>query len=244
MTLSIDEIVQRRIREWDERRRRQAEEGSATAGEQRPVITVSRAFGAKGAALARQAARLLGLPLYDREIVEHIAREASVRAQVVAAMDAKVREIIDAQVGDAMDAGTFTYSDYMRHLSRLVLGIARTESAVIVGRGAQFILDPRRTLRVRVTAPLAVRIRRVAADRGIPEKEARAEVMRADAERAAFVRWHFNKDVTAADHYDMVLNSDALGIDLGADLVVTAFTRRFTGGAAGETTSPQPQEQP
>lgn len=108
-----------------------------------------------------------------------------------------------------------------------MLTIARHGRAVIVGRGAQFILRPERTLRVRAFAPPEVRIARIAERDRISRDEARAVVLRHDAERNAFCRQHFNADPSDPHHYDLLLNTGTLSVETCADGVVGAFRARF-----------------
>jgi cytidylate kinase len=99
--------------------------------------------------------------------------------------------------------------------------------AVIIGRGAQFILAPDRTLRVRVIAPLEQRASRVAENLAIDLGEARARVLQKDGERLAFARAHFNRDVRAPEQYDLLINTANVEVEQAAVLIEEAFTMRF-----------------
>jgi len=111
----------------------------------------------------------------------------------------------------------------------VVLTLGRHGKGVIIGRGAQYILDPAQTLRVRAYAPLDVRVRRIAERDGIPVHEARARVLRVDAERAAFVRRHFNQEIADPNHYDLLCNTGSLSVEVCAEMVERAFRARFGG---------------
>ena len=52
-----------------------------------------------------------------------------------------------------MDGGTLSPTDYLRNLTKVILSFGRHGKGVIVGRGAQYILDPKRTLRIRIDSP-------------------------------------------------------------------------------------------
>jgi hypothetical protein len=84
------------------------------------------------------------------------------------------------------DAGT--EADFLASLLRVTYAVAEHGSAVIVGRGAEFVLDPGRVLRVRVVGPIDSRSRELAVARELSEREARGEVQRIDRERQSFVR--------------------------------------------------------
>jgi len=60
----------------------------------RPVVTVSRQYGARGAEVARSVAEELGFDFYDREIIHRIAEDAHESERVVAELDEKDRELL------------------------------------------------------------------------------------------------------------------------------------------------------
>ena len=239
--MHAEQLVLRRVMQWEAQAKQRSHLGGVA---QQPVIAISRSCGARGREIGQRVAQRLGLNLYDRELVEQIAEHAHVRQKVVESLDDRLRDRISNWVGEQFESCYFSYSDYLRNLSSIVLTIAEQERAVIVGRGANFMLRPERTLRVRVHAPLELRVERLVAERGLSEREARAEVLRVDAERAAFVRRHFAQDVAASEHYDLLLNTAALDEDLCADLVAEAFRRRFDScnHSRGDDPSPRPEK--
>ena len=91
-----------------------------------------------------------------------------------------------------------TNVQYMRSLIRLIQVISMHGSAVIVGRGANFVCRPDKTLRVRIVAPLADRVARYSRLHGISEREARQAILRRDTERAEFVEHGFRRRVDEA----------------------------------------------
>lgn len=222
--MNIDQLVLRRIEQWENQRK--VAEAAGQIG-QKPTITISRSYGARGRAIGEIVATRLGLSFYDKEIVEQIADRAHVRQRVVESLDDRLRTRIGNWVGEQFDSGHFSYSDYLDNLSRVLLTIATQESSVIVGRGANFVLAPARTLRIRADAPLDTRAQRIARAHNLAERDARALILRTDAERQAFVRRHFDQDVCLADHYDLVINTAVFAEDAAADLIIEAFGRRF-----------------
>ncbi len=100
-------------------------------------------------------------------------------------------------------------------------------SAVIVGRGSQFILGPGEALRVRVIAPLEQRVEGLVARRGWTEVQARAEVARMDADRVAFQQTSFGRDATDPHHYDLVLNLGHMTLERAATVIEAAWHAKF-----------------
>jgi cytidylate kinase len=221
------EIFSRQILKWEKRREVSEQQKHALTKNQKPVITISSAYGSQGWKVGKMVADLLGFDFYDRELVEQIAASANVREKIAASLDDREQGWISAYISEKFDNYSFTHSDFLRHLSRVVLSIGQHGEAVIVGRGSQFILKPQYVLRIRTIAPFELRLKTVIESEGLDASEARAAVLRKDAERSAFCRLHFNVDVADPHHYDLILNTSALSIEQNADFVVYVFLSRF-----------------
>lgn len=225
---SIDRFVNQQILKWQEERRIAERRGPRTAHHaQQPTISISRQFAARGAEMGRLLADRLSFRFYSQELIHFVAEQAHVRRQVVESLDERVRAGIARWVTDMVTSRAFAPSDYLRNLSKVVVTLGRHGKGVIMGRGAQFILDRKATLRVRVIAPPELRVERVMEKYALPESVARETIMRIDGERIAFNRQHFNADITDPQHYDLIVNTGQLPIEACVELVATAFRSRF-----------------
>jgi cytidylate kinase len=222
---SIDHFVNQQILLWQEERR--IAERKRREGQQQPTICISREYGARGAAMGRLVAERLGLGFYSQELIHDIAEAAHVRKQVVESLDERVQDGISEWVSGLIKRGVFAPSDYLQNLSKVVLTLTRHGRGVIIGRGAHFILDPAATLRVRVVAPLEVRVARIASRDGLTEQKARATILRIDGERVAFNKQHFGADIANPANYDLVVNAGSLGLESAVEATVHAFELRF-----------------
>ena len=77
---------------------------------------------------------------------------------------------------------------YLRHLLEVIKTIGRHGRAVIVGRGANFILPAEDIFSARIIAPMDQRVRKVALDHRVTTEEAKRRVIRRESRRKAFVR--------------------------------------------------------
>jgi len=223
---NIDHFVDQQILLWQEERRIRERKG-VEGNVQRPTICISRQYGARGAAMGRMVADRLGFRFYSDELIHDIAEAAHVRQQVVESLDERVQDGIAEWVAGLIKRGVFAPSDYLRNLSNVVLTLGRHGKGVIIGRGAHFLLDGSTTLRVRVIAPLEVRVARVAQRDDLSEADARAKVTRIDDERVAFNRQHYNADIRDPNNYDLVVNAGTLSVEGAAAQTAAAFQFRF-----------------
>jgi len=221
MSRSIEALVEHQIRRWELARR------SSVSEPPLPCVALSRPLGAGAADLGQRVAELLGFPFFNKELVEWIARQARHREQLVAGVDEHIRNTIDRFVTDGFVRERFTESDYLRHLVRIMAILGERGGAVILGRGAQFILAPERTLRVLVVAPRAERMERLRKRESISAAEAEEMIRKADASRREFLMYHFHREPDDPGGYDLSVNTGFLSLEDAAKLVAAAYRARF-----------------
>ncbi len=218
---NIGVLINRQMHRWD----LQHHPGERAVA--RPCVAISRLPYAGGIDLGKRTAELLDFGLFDREIVERIAVERGIQQRLVVGLDERVRSGIDRYIADAFQRQAFTESDYLRHLVRVIATIGRRGMAVILGRGAAFILPPERTLRVLVVAPAALRAQHLAEAEGLSLERAAALITDRDQERRSFHLHHFGVEQEDPLLYDLVVNTATMSAESGAHLVATAARGRF-----------------
>lgn len=227
MTGSIESLVDQQIRRWQEERRIVDRQTVVETSVQKPMITISRQFASRGAEIGSLVAEELGFHFYSQELIHRVAAEAQVRTSIVASLDERAQSGIAHWISSMIQSGRFASSDYLRNLSRVVMTLGRHGQGVIMGRGGQFILEKRLTLRVRVIAPLESRAERVRQRENLTADQAKTRCVSVDADREAFHRQHFGEDITDPAHYDLVLNTGVLPVRSCVELVAAAFQTRF-----------------
>jgi cytidylate kinase len=227
-----DPLVEQICQQWE--RRRQALTRQVAAAEAEPAfsIAIAREAGAGASFIAQEVGRRLGWTVYDRDLVERIAKEMGLRASLLESLD----ERHTSWLGDAMQqflAGTaapYVGEDaFVRHLAETILALGTHGECVIVGRGSAMILPAERTLRVRLVAPFRDRVAHTAARLGLSTDDAAARVQSLDHERARFVRDHFLKNPEDPRLFDMALNTSRFSVNGCADLIVDALHRLIQG---------------
>ena len=217
----LDELVARQIRRWE------SERDAQTPCPAPPCIALSRLPHSGGAAVGQQVADKLDYGFFGIEIVERIARERGIQQDLVKGLDERVRSVIDRYVIDSFRSRRLTESEYLRHLVTTLATLGEQGRAVILGRGAPFILSPDRTLRVLVVADTELRLERAMRETGL-ERDAALELLRnEDTERRHFLGHHFGVTPDDPTLYDLVVNTGTLGIDGAAKAIVDCVSLRF-----------------
>ncbi len=212
-----------------------------------PVITISRQFGAAGVPVGRRLAEHLGAEFLDRAIVAQVAVRAGIPESELETYDERLptfwQRVAAALTTSSPEVAMpdMVYNDQLSHLSTHDQQVAVTRSvieeasdrgnAVIVGRGAAFILAKRRdVLHVQLHASMDARIRYLMSrvdempEEAVPdEKSLRALCVSVDAARADYIRRLFNADWLDARNYDLAVDTGTFGVDKTVALIEKAL---------------------
>ena len=216
---TFEKIIEDQIHKW------QIEQRKKYKNPLRPVITLSRLPGAFGGMLAKKLSQDLSIDLFDQEIVEQISSNAHISKRIVETLDEQDRTIFNDWIAALGEDHMWSY-EYLQQLTSVITAIGAHGYAVIVGRGASFILPKEVSLRVLVTAPLDKRVRNIMETYSVPEAEARRNVMRVESERKAFIRQYFHADLIDSVNYDVVINTENIDVDIAAAAIKEIFNSR------------------
>jgi cytidylate kinase len=114
---------------------------------------------------------------------------------------------------------------YPKHLARAMAWIASIGNAVILGRGANFLLP--NALNVRMDASLDRRIENMFTYEDIDREAAEIKLLKSDRERERFIRKIFGKEKVRLGHYDICLWMNKFTATEAAQIVETAYRVRF-----------------
>jgi len=220
MPHSVQAMVDREVRRWDAARK-------ARGARRGPCVAISRLPWSGGSELARRLAEQLDYGLFDREILDRIEREHAVQRSLLEGLDERARGVIERYVIDVVRPSLFTERRYLKHLARTIGALGEQGAAVIVGRGAPFILPADRALRLLVVAPDETRAERLAKERSLPPERARRALEDEDERRRKFLRREFGISQSEPSRYDLVLNLGTLSLEGATALAIAALRDRF-----------------
>jgi cytidylate kinase len=115
---------------------------------------------------------------------------------------------------------------YLEYLEKVIQTLSRRGHAVVVGRGANFILPSEKRFAVMVVAPREVRIERVAAHHGVLAEDAEKRIDNRQKKRASFVRKNFSRNIADPVFYDLTVNTGSMSVDAAARAVCAAWLER------------------
>ncbi len=183
------------------------------------VVTISSEPGSGGQIISEGLAKRLDYDLFNRDIIKEIAASADISSSVIESIEKERLSGIEDFIASIVNKRYLWPGVYLEHLMRVVSVIGKHGYAVIVGRGANFILPPQERLSIRIVSPLDVRVRNIATLFQVSEDEARKRVNMREGRRKAFIRKSFNADVADPVNYDLVLNTEHVSFEIAIEII-------------------------
>jgi len=186
-------------------------------------LCISREAGAGAGMVGRTVGARLDWKVFDHELVETIAGRMELATDEVRAFDELAPSVVQDWILPLREEHYAPQEAYLDHLAKLVEAIGRAGDSIILGRGAGFLLPRAETLSVRIVAPLKVRAARLAERLGVSLRTARRAAIDLDRRRAHFVRTMHRFDANDPHNYDLVLDSESLGLPIVAEVLIATI---------------------
>jgi len=201
-----------------------------------PIVTISRQFGAGGSSVAALVAAELGADFVDKKLIDEVAGRLTLEPSQVEAEAERPRTLLERLVRSfstlepGIGAGwSPPYPDSLfdprkaiiQITEQVIREVAVSGNAVIVGRGAGFVLRDRADVfRVFLRAPEAARVKVLMARFGLSEAQARRKMHETDSNRAAYIHQLYGRDWCDPDEYDLVVNTGRIGYTATSEIIM------------------------
>ena len=169
------------------------------------IITIGRQFGSGGKEVGIRVAKELGIPFYDKELLQEAAKKSGLCEKIIEnfderpksllysiAMDSYMFALPGSGIGDSLEQQVYLAT------FNTIRQMAEKGPCVMIGRCAD--------------APLDVRIQRVAKRQGISPDRAKTLIAKTDKRRASYYEYYSSQRWGAVDNYDFCLDSSYLGL--------------------------------
>lgn len=197
------------------------------------VITIGRQFGSGGRDVGEKIASALGIPFYDKELVEMAMKKSDISMEALEEVDERATSsfLYSLAGGNYSLRGINAPLYYEMPLndklfiaqSDVIKSVAKEGSCVIVGRCADYVLETEEDvelLNVFMYGSVDYRAKRVMDALGLTQAKARDRVMKTDKQRRTYYNYYASKDWGVMSNYDLCLNTEKIGIDAAADMVI------------------------
>ncbi len=165
--------------------------------EKRFIVTIGREFGTGGRQIATELAEMLGVQLYDRQLLDTIKERYNMTQEEID----QVKAVKPSWWYESVSADMYKDEEF------LVRSLAHKESCVLLGRtGFHIFRDEPCAFKVFLRADRTYRRDKVMRRLNIDEDSAEALIDKVDEARENFTKTFSGKTRYDARNYDLVLN--------------------------------------
>lgn len=189
------------------------------------IISIGRQFGSGGHSVGIKVAEELGIPFYDRQLINKIAEQSGYDEKFIQSMEdsgGAVKHRLSYFLMGRDNNGK-TIDDYVWDAQKkVILDLSEKGPCVIVGRCSDYILREREdVLSVFIHADFDRRCERAEKRYGKTDTPIDRRVKDMDARRQARYEYCTGRKWGRAENYDICLNSGRLGIDVCVSTVLS-----------------------
>ena len=194
------------------------------------IITIARQYGSGGREIGNRIAELLGIPLYDKELITDAAAKGGFDDEAIKSLDeSATNSLLYTLAMGSNILGTTMHFGYKMPLndklfilqSEIIKDYAKEGSCVIVGRCADYVLrDEENVLKLFIYADLDHRQKRV--EERHPEikpSQVIDVINKTDKRRSSYYNFYTGNKWGKYDNYDIAINSSTFGIEGCAQMI-------------------------
>ncbi len=199
------------------------------------IITIGRELGSGGRTIGKMVANQLGVPYYDRELIDQAAKKSGLTTKYVESAEQKITNsfLYNLAMGTSYGYGILeaankqslplTEQVYIAQ-QQIIKECAKKGGCVIVGRCADAILDDSfDVFKVFIYADTKARIERCVSQYGMSVETAQKQIKQSDKARSCHYNTFTDKEWGNRHNYDLMLNSSALGYQKCANTICAAI---------------------
>ena len=198
------------------------------------VISISREFGSGGRLIGKRLAAALGIPCYDRTIIQKTSEKSGLSPDFIARAEERARSrfhLSIAPVGIGTPAlahqGVPVSHQAFFAQAEVIRELADEGPCVIVGRCSDYVLGERpECLKVFIHADLASRVERCVEEYRIPSDDMARRIVQMDKGRANYYNYYTGHTWGDMRRYDLTLNSAITGVEGAVELIAALVKAR------------------
>lgn len=195
------------------------------------VVTFARGFGTGGKEIASKLAKELGIHCYENRILTLASQMSGLDEKLFQEVNEKVRSnggfssflkgLPRAKSYISRNEKFVSDDKLFEYQKQIIENLADTESCVIVGKCADYILRGRPNIvSIYIEAPRDFCVKRTMEHMGVTEDVAKATIVHTDKFRADYYKYYTHGNYwTNPVNYDLTINSEKVGIEDSVKLI-------------------------
>lgn len=187
------------------------------------IITIGRQFGCGGREICKRLSDELGIPFYDKELIEYAANQSGISPEILEQYDEKATNSLLY----SLSLSTYSYAGagnisvpnlplndrLFISQSEIIKELADKGPCIILGRCADYVLKDRDdVLNVFIHCDLENRVEQIEKRLGMPKTKAKEIIKKTDKRRSSYYNYYTHQKWGDLKNFDLAINSN-LGID-------------------------------
>lgn len=202
------------------------------------VITIARGFGSGGKEIGTKLSSRLGIPCYERELLDMASEYSGINKKLFMENDEKIKgslwlkRLKGAPLDYTVEPSNkkFVSDNNLFHIqSEIIRHLAQTQSCIIIGKCADYILrDMDNVISVYIEAPRKECVESIMRKMAVTEEEANELIEKTDKYRADYYKYYTKGNYwTNPVNYDLTLNSAKVGRDKCVKVIEAYINIKF-----------------
>ena len=197
------------------------------------LITISGQYGSGGRIIGKLLAEKLGVPFYDKEIIDMAVEASGYSREVIEGAEMKAKSGFAYSLASALSfnegsVGTLSVNDRLFLAQfQVIKEIGETDQGVIIGRCADYVLrDIPGVTNVFIYAEMEDRMARAIQSYGDSEENIKNTINSIDKARSNYYNYHTGYKWGDYKNYNLCINSSYITEDEAAELIKDYVEKR------------------
>ena len=198
------------------------------------LVTISREYGSGGRIIGGLVAEKLGVPLYDKEIIDFAVEKSGLSREIIESAELRAKSSFTYTLSSAISFGDNMAGENVSMNEKLFMTqfdiieqIGELGNGVIVGRCADYILkEIQQVTNVFIFAEMEDRIKRCVEVYGDDPEDVQKKIMTYDKARANYYNYHTCQKWGYYKNYNLSINTSRLSEEDAANLIVEYIQKR------------------
>ena len=198
------------------------------------LVTISREYGSGGRIIGKMVAEKLGVPFYDKEIIEMAIEESGFSREMIESAELKAKSSFAYSLASTLGFVESVVSGALSVNEKLFLAqydvikkIGEAGEGVIVGRCADYVLrDMPGVTNVFIYSEYEARVKRCIEEYGDDPATVKKTIADYDKARQNYYNYHTCQKWGDFNNYNLAINSFCLSEEAASDLIVSYVEKR------------------
>lgn len=198
------------------------------------LVTISREYGSGGRIIGKLLAEKLGVPFYDKEIIDMAVEESGYSREIIEGAELKAKSSFAYSLASALSLNEGAAGSALSVNDKLFLAqfqvikeIGDTGAGVIVGRCADYVLrEMPGVTNIFIYAEYEDRLKRAVDTYGDDPAKVKDTISTYDKARQNYYNYHTGQKWGEFKNYNLAINSSYISEEEAANLIVSYIENR------------------